>query len=127
MHKSTVSKVRNSLLGGGDIGLGQFRDAWAEQAPVPERELAAAVIEGAAADLRHYRFARTRDLQRLYCRAHRWVASENREWPFSFVNLCEVLRLSPEAVRAQLLFQRDCQLGRNPADRHERARAARAA
>jgi hypothetical protein len=104
VNKTSVSKVQSSLLGGAGVGLGQFRDVWAEQLPVPERELAAAVIEAAATDLRHCRFAPTRDLQRRYCRAPRWVASDDREWPFSFVNLCEALRISPEALRAQLLF-----------------------
>jgi 3-hydroxybutyryl-CoA dehydrogenase len=31
------------------------------------------------------------------------LTSDDREWPYSFINLCDILRLSPDAVREQLL------------------------
>jgi hypothetical protein len=81
----------------------QFRDIWSGEASSPERELAAAILEAAAADLRNFRYARRRRRQRLYWQAYQWVASEDREWPFTFVNICEALRLSPSAMRERLL------------------------
>ena len=81
----------------------QFRDIWNGEGHSPERELASAVLEAAAADLRNYRYARRRRRQRLYWQAYDWVASDNREWPFTFVNICEFLQLSPVALREQLL------------------------
>ena len=81
----------------------QFRDLWAGSGESPERELAAAVIGVAAHDLRTNRYARRGPRQRLYVRAYEWLTSEDREWPFSFVNLCAVLKLSPAAVREHLL------------------------
>jgi hypothetical protein len=81
----------------------QFRDIWSGGAPSPERELAAAVLEAAASDLRNFRYASRRRRQRLYWQAYQWVMSEDREWPFSFVNICDVLRLSPAAMREGLL------------------------
>lgn len=81
----------------------QFRDIWNGEGHSPERELAAAVIEGAAADLRNYRYAKRRRRQRYYWQAYQWIASDDREWPFSFINLCETLRLSPAALREQML------------------------
>jgi len=65
--------------------------------------LAAAVLEAAAADLRNFRYARRRRRQRLYWQAYQWVMSEEREWPFSFVNICESLRLSPAAMREGMI------------------------
>jgi hypothetical protein len=69
-----------------------------------------AVLEQAFGDLEKYRFATRRRQQRLYMEAYKWVASDDREWPYSFVNLCESLNISPESVRQQLLgnhtFQR---------------------
>jgi len=85
----------------------QFRDIWNGGGVSPERELAAAVLDGAASDLQKYRYARRRRRQRLYWQAYQWVASDDREWPFSFVNICESLRLSPEAFRARLLSPAD--------------------
>jgi hypothetical protein len=81
----------------------QFRDIWHGEGDSPERELAAAVLEAAAADLRNYRYARRRRRQRLYWQAYDWVASENRDWSFTFVNICEFLQLSPAALRERLL------------------------
>jgi|SRR5215813_6856875 len=31
-----------------------------------------------------------------------WFASDDRDWPYSFVNICEALDLDPEAVRARI-------------------------
>ena len=81
----------------------QFRDLWAGSSESPERELAAAVIGVAAHDLRTNRYARRGPRQRIYVRAYDWVTSEDREWPYSFANLCDVLKLSPDAVRERLL------------------------
>lgn len=81
----------------------QFNDLWSSRGDSPERQLAAAVIGGAAHDLRAHRYARRGSKQRLYLRAFEWLTSDDREWPFSFVNLCELLNLSPVAVRDHLL------------------------
>jgi hypothetical protein len=81
----------------------QFRDIWHGDGHSPERELAAAVLDAAISDLRNYRYARRRRRQRMYWQTYQWVASNDREWPFSFVNICEFLRLSPAALRARLL------------------------
>lgn len=85
----------------------QFRDIWSGEGYSAERELAAAVLDAAAADLRNYRYARRRRRQRFYMQAYQWVASDERDWPFSFVNLCEYLRVSPVALREQLLETRE--------------------
>ena len=72
----------------------QFRDIWNGEGHSPERELASAVLDAAASDLRNYRYARRRRRQRIYWQTYQWVASDSREWPFSFVNMCEFLRIS---------------------------------
>lgn len=81
----------------------QFRDIWVGRIDAVEKELALAVLALAAADLRKFRYARSRLRQRLYVKAYDWVASDSRDWPYSFVNLCEYLQLSPEALREKLL------------------------
>jgi hypothetical protein len=34
--------------------------------------------------------------------AHEWIASERRDWPFAFVNVCDFLGVDAERVRMQL-------------------------
>lgn len=82
----------------------QFHDIWSRSRYIsPERALVLAVLEQAFGDLDKYRFATRRRHQRLYMEAYKWVASDDGEWPYSFINLCESLGLSPESVREQLL------------------------
>lgn len=81
----------------------QFNDLWSSRGDSPERQLAAAVISVAVHDLRAHRYARRGSKQRLYVRAYEWLTDDDREWPFSFVSLCELLKLSPVAVRDEIL------------------------
>lgn len=69
----------------------------------PEQRLVLAVLRQAVEDLRKHRWARGRRAQRLYRDAYQWVDATDRRWPYSFVNICEVLQLSPTALRAELL------------------------
>jgi hypothetical protein len=82
----------------------QFGDIWHKtRAITPERALALAVVWEAVLDLGKYRFAKRRRQQRLYWEAYEWVTADDRAWPFSFVNLCDILGLTPDPVRKQLL------------------------
>jgi hypothetical protein len=82
----------------------QFDEIWHKTRAIsPERALALAVVWEAVLDLGKYRFAQRRRQQRLYWEAYEWVTSDNRAWPFSFVNLCDAIGLSVEPVRKRLL------------------------
>ena len=82
----------------------QFEEIWHKtRAITPERALALAVMWEAVLDLDRYRFAQRRRQQRLYWEAYEWVTSDSRDWPFSFVNLCDAIGLAAEPVRARLL------------------------
>jgi hypothetical protein len=85
----------------------QFHIIWHRTRAISaERALVLAVLWQAVADLQKYRFATRRQHQRLYMEAYEWVASSDRSWPYSFVNLCELLNLSPESLREELLSGR---------------------
>jgi hypothetical protein len=74
-----------------------------------QRELAAGVLKQAAQDLRRFHGA-TRAVQReLYLDAYRWIISDDCSWPFSFLNICQLLNLAPESLRQELLT--DASLG----------------
>lgn len=81
----------------------QYRDIWNGTGWSPERELAAAVLDRAATDLRIYRHARKRRHQRLYVQAYDWVVSDDTSWPFTFLSVCHALEISAEALRERLL------------------------
>ena len=101
-----------TLFSDATVNPSQFRDMWSGQTYPPECELAAAVLDGALVDLQKHRYASGRSRQRLYWQAYQWVDSVDREWPFSFVNLCDVLGLSPEALRSRLLDPPDDEAGK---------------
>lgn len=82
----------------------QFHVIWHRSRAIsPQRALVLAVLWQAVADLQKYRFATRRQQQRLYMEAYEWVASMDRVWAYSFTNLCELLDLSPESLREELL------------------------
>ena len=65
--------------------------------------LARGVLVQAKQDLRRFRKATDRVGREMYRDAYSWVASNNFAWPYSFLNVCEALGLSPEVQRAELL------------------------
>ena len=80
----------------------QFAQGW-KRALTPVRRLAYAVLWAAAFDLHKYQFARRRRQQRLYMETYEWVTSDDREWEFYFVRLCEEFDVDTAAARAALL------------------------
>ena len=71
-----------------------------------ERKLAVAVLSQAANDLQKFRYARRGVAHSLYADARRWIASNDRLWPYSFLNLCDVLHLAADVIRAELIGNR---------------------
>jgi hypothetical protein len=71
--------------------------------PTPEKGLAVGVLKQAASDLRRYRTATKAANRELYLDAHSWVTAYDSSWPYSFMNVCKLLDLCPEVVRAELL------------------------
>jgi hypothetical protein len=86
-----------------------------------QRDLAAGVLKQAALDLRRFHGA-TRTVEReLYLDAYRWVISDDCSWPFSFLNVCQVLNLAPEILRRELFSNASLGLFRYLARRGGRA------
>ncbi len=82
----------------------QFHHLWCAPRTVsPERALLVAVLWQAIDDLRNHQDGRGTKARRLYREAYQWVASDDRSWPCSFLNVCDLLHLSAGALRAELL------------------------
>jgi hypothetical protein len=85
----------------------------------PERKLAVAVFSQAANDLRKFRHARRGAGYSVYADARNWITSNDRKWPYSFLNLCDVLHLAADAIRAELLGSTSGRLSLLKAGRHD--------
>jgi len=68
-----------------------------------EEVLAAAVLRLAFEDFQKHRGTTDARSKRAFRDAYVWVKSNERRWPFSFLNVCDMLDLSPQALRAKLL------------------------
>ena len=67
------------------------------------KDLAAGILKQAGLDLRRFHDATSAVEREFYIDAYRWVTSDDCSWPFSFLNVCQVLNLAPEAVREEVL------------------------
>jgi hypothetical protein len=61
-----------------------------------------AVLQDAVECYQKYALARDPRGTTLFENACEWIDSGEREWPFSYVNICEVLGLNPEYIRRGL-------------------------
>ena len=68
-----------------------------------QKELAAEILKQAALDLRRFHGATSAIEREFYLDAHRWVISDDCSWPFSFLNVCQLLNLAPETIREEML------------------------
>ena len=68
-----------------------------------QRELAAGILKQAAQDLRRFHGAITAVERGLYYDAYSWVISDDCTWPFSFLNVCQLLNREPTNLREELL------------------------
>src|SRR6266850_3346054 len=73
------------------------------QSETSQKDLAAGVLNQAKQDLRRFHGATSAVERELYLDAYSWLTSNDCSWPFSFLNVCQLLHLSPEAVREEQL------------------------
>jgi hypothetical protein len=72
-----------------------------------EFELVRATLDDAIHTYRRYAFAKGRRAQRLFREVDEWISADDWSWPFSFVNICEVLDLDPDYIRTGLKLWRE--------------------
>ena len=68
----------------------------------PVAALLRAVLEDALSCFQNQFLTERRRVQREAQEAKQWFLSEDSHWPFSFVSICAVLGLEPEAIRQRL-------------------------
>jgi len=70
--------------------------------PGPEIRLVAAVLEDALQCITKNVNARYGRRRRDFSEAYRWLWADNRDWPFAFRNVCDLLGLNASAVRQRI-------------------------
>ena len=75
----------------------------------PDENLAIGVLRQAVHDLRRFHKAVGNAERELYRDAYGWITANDFSWPYSFVNICKLLEVPPEMLRAELLA--DASLG----------------
>ena len=70
---------------------------------IARKDLAVGILKQAAADLRRFHGATSAVEREFYLDAYRWITSDDWSWPFSFLNVCQLLNFAPETVREETL------------------------
>jgi len=86
----------DSAVGGEDVA---FTSNLLPRSCLPEISLVAAIFEDAVCCVQ--RASRGVTYQQS-AEAAEWIASERRDWPFAFINVCDFLGIDAMAVRARL-------------------------
>jgi len=68
----------------------------------PEYLLVIAMLQDAIECVQKYRYATDQNGRELFEDARVWIASDDRKWPFSFENVCGILKLDAGYVRRGL-------------------------
>jgi hypothetical protein len=80
----------------------------------PERRLVAALLEDAVECYQKHLRARDEKARQLFLDAEEWISSDDRSWPFSFENVCDLLQINPTYLRRGLFAWKDRQLSDHP-------------
>jgi hypothetical protein len=80
-----------------------LRPSPAAEVTRPERRLMLALLSDAVVVLQRRAPGHPGDAARDVKEAERWVLSDDRRWPYSFVNVCDALGLAHQPLRRALL------------------------
>ena len=64
-----------------------------------EKRLMLAVLQDALDCYQKYAFAKDSHGRQLFADAEEWISCEDRDWYFSFENICETLEITPAYLR----------------------------
>lgn len=80
----------------------------------PEKRVMLAVLEDAIACFQKYLTARDGKGKAIFRDAEAWIVEDDRDWLFSFTNICEVLGFDPQYVRRGLMRWKESKLAERP-------------
>lgn len=93
----------------------QYLDTFRRKAHLePEKRLMLAVLEDAIACFQKYLSARDTKGKTIFRDAEEWILEAEKDWLFSFDNVCEVLGFDPQYVRKGLMRWKETHLAGRP-------------
>ena len=84
----------------------------------PEKRLMLAVLEDAINCFQDNLLAQFGKRKRLFEEAEEWILAGDRDWFFSFENICEVCGINPEYVSQRLLRWKEKKLPKYPVSKY---------
>ena len=75
-----------------------------------EEKLMLAALERAIEYFQKYMLAKHENEKKLFHEAEDWILDKNRDWVYSFENICEVLGLHPDYMRQGLMGWKEARL-----------------
>ena len=90
-----------------DTGLAQSQFTRSASA---EERLMLAVLENAIEQFQEYALAEDPKGKAMFVEAEEWLSEKNSDWFFSFENICETLRLSPDYLLQGLILWREARI-----------------
>lgn len=84
------------------VVFGTMEQAGAEPSREPENRLMLAVLEEALVTFQRGLNSPVPERRKRFCEVDRWVSERDSDWPFSFENICQTLRIDPDYIRAGL-------------------------
>ena len=102
-HGTGVPNMIGSLSEPDILAIHQYSDHQGTSGRQPEKSLMSAVLLDAVECFHKYPFLHDEYENRLFREAENWILDNDREWLFSFINICEALAIDPHYLRKGLL------------------------
>ena len=113
MSSLTITNIGSSglghLLAGGNVLPAQYSGRRGNP-KIPELHLVLMILQDAVDCFQKYLFASTAEKRREFDDAERWILSNDREWPFSFNNVCSLLDINQDYLREGLIKWKEAQV-----------------
>ena len=101
-HDTRVPDIIGSLSEADILASQQYYDQ-ETSGRQPERSLMFAVLLDAVECFQKYLLLHDEYSNRLFREAENWILDNDREWLFSFINICDALTIDPHYLRKGLL------------------------
>ena len=102
-HGTGVPNMIGSLSEPDILASQQYSDHQGTSGRQPEKSLMSAVLLDAIECFQKYPVLHDKYSNRLFRETENWILENDREWLFSFINICEALAIDPHYLRKGLL------------------------
>ena len=102
-HDTRVPDMIGSLSEIDILAIHQYSECQGTSGRQPEKSLMSAVLLDAVECFQKYLLLHDEYSNRLFKEAENWILDNDREWLFSFINICDALAIDPHYLRQGLL------------------------